>query len=217
MFSLNRTIIISLLCLLACSCNPSDERVEITKTRELGKFAPKPILGLNFKERVGLQEAKQDNSQTSSVAFFVKLTGPKDTVDSEIENFNLFCNSIKIGEGNPPFTWVKPESWKDEKQSSMRVANFSFGPNSLGECYFTVLPGGGGGLLANVNRWRKQMSLNDLDLSEVNDLPDRQFLLGVGKFLELEGSFKSVGSTDIREGYKMIGIILPELQITGGK
>ena len=217
MFSLNRTIIISLLCLLACSCNPSDERVEITKTRELGRFAPKPILGLNFKERVGLQEAKQDNSQTSSVAFFVKLTGPKDTVDSEIENFNLFCNSIKIGGGNPPFTWVKPESWKDEKQSSMRVANFRFGPNSLGECYFTVLPGGGGGLLANVNRWRKQMSLNDLDLSEVNDLPDRQFLLGVGKFLELEGSFKSVGSTDIREGYKMIGIILPELQITGGK
>jgi hypothetical protein len=99
----------------------------------------------------------------------------------------------------------------------MRVANFSFGQNSLGECYFTVLPGGGGGLLANVNRWRKQMSLNDLELSEVNDLPDRQFLLGEGKFLELEGSFKSVGSTDSRKGYKMIGVILPELQITGGK
>ena len=74
MFSLNRTIIISLLCLLACSCNPSDdERVEITKTRELGRFAPKPILGLNFKERVGLQEAKQDNSQTSSVESTVSL------------------------------------------------------------------------------------------------------------------------------------------------
>ena len=217
MFSLNRTIIITLFSLLACSCKPSNERVEIIKTRELGKFAPKPMLGLNFKERVGLQEAKQDNSQPSSVAFFVKLTGPKDTVDAEIENFNLFCDSIKIGEGNPPFTWVKPESWNAEKQSSMRVANFSFGPNSLGECYFTVLPGGGGGLLANVNRWRKQMSLNDLELSEVNDLPNRQFLLGEGKFLELEGSFKSVGSTDSRKGYKMIGVILPELQITGGK
>ena len=217
MFSLNRIIIISLFSLLACSCKPSNERVEITKTRELGKFSPKPMLGLNFKERVGLQETKQDDSQPSSVAFFVKLTGPKDTVDAEIENFNLFCDSIKIGEGNPPFTWVKPESWNAEKQSSMRVANFSFGPNSLGECYFTVLPGGGGGLLANVNRWRKQMSLNDLELSEVNDLPDRQFLLGKGKFLELEGSFKSVGSTDTIEGYKMIGVILPELQITGGK
>jgi hypothetical protein len=82
MFSLNTIVIISLFSLLACSCKPSNERIEITKTREIGKFAPKPMLGLNFKERVGLQEAKQDNSQPSSVAFFVKLTGPKHTFDA---------------------------------------------------------------------------------------------------------------------------------------
>ena len=217
MFPLTRILITAVFCMFSLSCKPSDERVEITSIRELGEFSPKPELGLNFKERVGLQEVKQDSPQLNSVAFFVKLTGPKLTVDSEADNFNSFCDSIKIGQGNPPFSWVKPSSWKEESQSSMRVANFSFGPNSLGQCYFTVLPGGGGGLLANVNRWRKQMGLTELSSSEVDELPDRQFLLGTGKYLELEGGFKPVGSTDTKEGYKMIGVILPELQITEGK
>ena len=95
----------------------------------------------------------------------------------------------------------------------MRVANFSFGENSEGECYFTVLAGGGGGLVANVNRWRKQMNLSELTKDEVDALSDRAFLLGQGKFIELEGDFKSVGSTEVLKNYKLVGIILPELPI----
>jgi hypothetical protein len=95
----------------------------------------------------------------------------------------------------------------------MRVANFSFGENSEGECYFTVLPGGGGGLVANVNRWRKQMNLKELTKDEVDALSDRAFLLGQGKFIELEGDFKSVGSNEVLKNYKLVGIILPELPI----
>ena len=208
-----RQFILILSVLVFAACEPSDERIEITETRELGDFNPKPKLNLGFRDRVGIEEKKAQGSPLNNVSFFVKLTGPKDIVDAEMDNFNLFCNSLKIGEGNPPFKWEKPESWKNEDQSSMRVANFSFGENSEGECYFTVLPGGGGGLVANVNRWRKQMNLSELTKDEVDALSDRAFLLGQGKFIELEGDFKSVGSNEVLKNYKLVGIILPELPI----
>ena len=208
-----RQFILILSALVFAACEPSDERIKITETRELGDFNPKPKLNLSFRDRVGIEEKKPQGSPLNNVSFFVKLTGPKAIVDAEMDNFNLFCNSLKIGEGNPPFKWEKPESWKNEDQSSMRVANFSFGENSEGECYFTVLPGGGGGLVANVNRWRKQMNLSELTKDEVDALSDRAFLLGQGKFIELEGDFKSVGSTEVLKNYKLVGIILPELPI----
>lgn len=206
-----RQFILILSAFTLVACQPGDERVEITQTRELGDFKPKPKLNLSFRDRVGIEEKKTETSSMNSVSFFVKLTGPKATVDAEMDNFDSFCRSLKIGEGNPPFEWVKPETWNEEEQSTMRVANFSFGKNLEGECYFTVLPGGGGGLVANVNRWRKQMNLADLSKEEVDSLANREFLFGQGKYIELEGDFKSVGSTEVRKNYKLAGIILSEL------
>ena len=206
-----RQFILMLSILMFAACQPADDRVEITETRELGDFKPKAKLNLGFRDRVGIEEKKPEGSPLNNVSFFVKLTGPKAIVDAEMDNFNLFCDSLKIGEGNPPFEWVKPETWNEEEQSTMRVANFSFGENLEGECYFTVLPGGGGGLVANVNRWRKQMNLADLSKEEVDSLANREFLFGQGKYIELEGDFKSVGSTEVRKNYKLAGIILSEL------
>ena len=206
-----RQFILMLSFLMFAACQPADDRVEITETRELGDFKPKAKLNLGFRDRVGIEEKKPEGPPLNNVSFFVKLTGPKAIVDAEMDNFNLFCDSLKIGEGNPPFEWVKPETWNEEEQSTMRVANFSFGENLEGECYFTVLPGGGGGLVANVNRWRKQMNLADLSKEEVDSLANREFLFGQGKYIELEGDFKSVGSTEVRKNYKLAGIILSEL------
>ena len=93
MFLFLRTLFLSSLLLLV-SCKPSEDRVEITKTRELGDFATKPKLGLAFKDRVGIEERKPESNPLNNVSFFVKMTGPKDTVDAEIENFNLFLKFI---------------------------------------------------------------------------------------------------------------------------
>ena len=49
-------------------------------------------------------------------------------------------------------------------------------------------------------------SLKSLGFDNVNDV--RQ-----GKFIELEGDFKSVGSTEVLKNYKLVGIILSELPI----
>ena len=95
-----RQFILILSVLVFAACEPSDERIEITETLELGDFNPKPKLNLGFRDRVGIEEKKPEGSPLNNVSFFVKLTGPKAIVDAEMDNFNLFCDSLKIGEGN---------------------------------------------------------------------------------------------------------------------
>ena len=98
-----RQFILMLSFLMFAACQPADDRIEITETRELGDFKPKAKLNLGFRDRVGIEEKKPEGSPLNNVSFFVKLTGPKAIVDAEMDNFNLFCDSLKIGEGNPPF------------------------------------------------------------------------------------------------------------------
>ncbi len=113
----------------------------------------------------------------------------------------------------PPFTWEMPEGWTEAPGSAMRVANFTFGPEGKGECYFTVLPGGGGGLLLNLNRWRKQFGLEEVDQAAAEALPERRFLFGSGKAVDLEGAFQAMGASEAQPGYRLLGVIMPEVQL----
>ena len=194
------------------SCDRNEEYIEIKDSRAPGRFAPDPQLGLSFRDRVGITSASSTSQESSKVSFFVKMVGPKTLIDEQKGNFEAFCKTLKVGEGNPPFEWTKPEGWNAIEGTAMRIANFNFGPDKKGECYFTVLPGGGQ-LLANLNRWRSQMGLSDSTQEEASALPSRQFLFGEGKYVEIEGSYKGFGASESKEGYKMIGIIMPELQI----
>lgn len=68
--------------------------------------------------------------------------------------------------GRPPdaasgesMTWTAPSEWaRDPKASDMRVASFKL-PGDAGEVAITKFPGDVGGLLANINRWRKQLEM----------------------------------------------------------
>lgn len=113
----------------------------------------------------------------------------------------------------PPFAWEKPETWIEVPGSAMRVANFKFGPEGAGECYFTVLPGGGGGLLLNLNRWRKQLELPEIDQAAADALPDRKFLFGSGKLVDLKGPFTSMGASAVRQDYRLLGVIMPQVTL----
>ena len=63
---------------------------------------------------------------------------------------------------NKEFTlkWQKPESWEQFDGHSMRMASF-YVPHSIGkgELSITEFSGMSGGLQANINRWRGQISL----------------------------------------------------------
>ena len=104
-----------------------------------------------------------------------------------------------------PLSWESPPGWEERPSSSMRLANYSVGADA--ECYLTILPGTGGGVVGNVNRWREQIGLEAVSAEEVAALP-RISLLGTEAYLvELEGAFKGMG-TEAKEGWGLRGAIL---------
>ena len=104
-----------------------------------------------------------------------------------------------------PLSWESPPGWEERPSSSMRLANYSVGAGA--ECYLTILPGAGGGVVGNVNRWREQIGLEAVSAEEVAALP-RISLLGTEAYLvELEGAFKGMG-TEAKEGWGLRGAIL---------
>ena len=68
------------------------------------------------------------------------------------------------------FTWEKPALWIPNEGSSMRLASFEI-PYSTGSGDLSImeLGGDGGGLEANVNRWRGQIGLDPLTKLEIKD------------------------------------------------
>lgn len=64
--------------------------------------------------------------------------------------------------------WTAPKAWKEKAASSMRVASFDV-PGSL-DGSIVALAGDGGGLLANLNRWRGQIGLAPLSHTEAEKL-----------------------------------------------
>jgi len=67
-----------------------------------------------------------------------------------------------------PFQWDTPDYWIPSSKSSMRVASYLI-PTSNGSADLSViyLNGDGGGIPANVNRWREQLGLPKLSDEEI--------------------------------------------------
>ncbi len=102
-----------------------------------------------------------------------------------------------------------PEGWSEKPGSSMRDINFTFGANGEGECYVARLPGAGGGLAANVNRWRGQMAAAPLSEEEVDSLPTRPLFGQPARFVSVDGSFSpGMGTDQTFPDYRLMGLIL---------
>mgnify|MGYP001265167736 CR=1 FL=1 len=68
-----------------------------------------------------------------------------------------------------PFYWDAPNHWEEGKKSSMRIASYNV-PYSQGLADLSIsnFSGDGGGVLANINRWRGQLNLPFQSLDEAN-------------------------------------------------
>ena len=149
------------LFLLLSSCDRVSSRMEITHSRDISQYEPKPKVGAYPQERFGDER----------------------------------------------LIWQTPDGWSQAERSQMRPVNLAFGPNKEGECYLSLLPGGGGGVLANVNRWRKQMAQPEITEEELAKMP-KKTLMGIeGAFVSIEGAYTSVGATESKADYKMLGIV----------
>lgn len=111
------------------------------------------------------------------------------------------------------FHYVLPNGWTTDEPTDMRFINLHPAGLKEAECYVTLLGGDGGGMVANLNRWRTQMGLEPATEQELLALPTIKLLGRDASFLELEGSFAGMGGMPV-EGYGLLGTLISTPQAT---
>ena len=115
-------------------------------------------------------------------SWFYKLAGEATLVELQKTNFIEFLKSIRIKETAPSDAasseagttrnWQVPGHWKQLPPGQMQVAKFSVPERgaSRAEVFVSVFPNDTGGLLANVNRWRRQIGLSEVGEGELSGM-----------------------------------------------
>ena len=109
--------------------------------------------------------------------------------------------------GQPKPNWEVPSGWKEIPGGQFLVAKFVLtgGANAQANVNVSMSPGDGGGLLANVNRWRSQLSLTPV--AEADLAKDVQPLdLPGGK-----ASVADLAGQDAKDGQKLrlLAVVIP--------
>lgn len=107
------------------------------------------------------------------------------------------------------FAFDMPAGWRAMPQTQFRRVNLQFGPpDKPGQCYLVALPGGGGSLQDNVNRWRNQLGKEPLGRAEIEELPRRKIEgLGVeATIVDLRGAYTGMDGNPA-PGQRFIGLI----------
>lgn len=105
------------------------------------------------------------------------------------------------------YTWETPEGWEELPATQMRLANFRVAGDPNAECYLSVLGGEGGGLLANINRWRKQMDLEPMDEAALAALPRKPLLGKDAAYVALRGTYKGMQGDRSDADYMLVGLV----------
>jgi len=139
------------------------------------------------------------------------------------EAFQRTTSAARFGfESSPPghdhaatsspsgLTWQVPAGWSTLPPTAMRAATFAIAAAPEIDCSLTLLPAGGGGLEANLNRWRRQMSLEPLSAQEWQALQTLPVLGRTALWLECEGTYHGMGNETPREGAKLLGVAVED-------
>ena len=101
---------------------------------------------------------------------------------SEVPPKTQPVNSPKSG-----ISWEIPEIWVISSGSSMRLASFDVPyRGGMGDLSVIQLAGTGGGLMPNINRWRRQLNLEPQSLHEIEkDMIEKKGKLGKYKMIRI--------------------------------
>ena len=168
-------------------------------------------------------------------SWFYKLVGEAELVEAQKPAFVAFLKSIKISaspaaetasapapaEAAPvaPSQWKTPADWKAVPPGPMQDAKFSVPDQGAAKADVTIsiFPNSTGGALLNVNRWRGQVSLPDVDESELARVvtsldgkkPDAILVDMSGKSSKTGQPARLIGAIVPRDGqwffYKLLG------------
>jgi hypothetical protein len=104
-------------------------------------------------------------------------------------------------------SWVTPPGWTEQPPRQFREANFLVAGDERAECYLTLLPGEAGGLEANVNRWRDQLSLPPLTAAEVASLPRIDWLGEEAVLVDFEGRWSGMSGDADAGDWRVVGLL----------
>lgn len=171
------------------------------------------------------------------VSWFFKMTGEESFVTSQKPVFLQFLKSVSFDSGgamaaaspdphafmggasptasapanndSAPASWTAPGDWKSLPPTQFLVAKYAIDSNSGGnaEVNVSLMGGEGGGVLMNVNRWRGQVGLSQLDDSSLSaqtaalDTPGGKAVL-----VDMTGTDKKSGRAHTR----LVAVILPQ-------
>ncbi len=106
-------------------------------------------------------------------SWFYKLQGPDAVVTAQKPAFLEFLKSVRIKEAADvsQFAWTVPPGWKPAPAGTMQVAKFTVPARdeARAEVSVSIFPTDTGGVLSNVNRWRKQLGLGEIDEAGLKD------------------------------------------------
>lgn len=105
-----------------------------------------------------------------------------------------------------PLQWDTPAGWTERPPAQYRDANFLVPGDERAECYLTTLVGEAGGMDANINRWRKQVSLPPLSPAEIAALPRIPWLGGEAVYVDFEGHWTGMAGDQAEEGWRLVGL-----------
>lgn len=103
-------------------------------------------------------------------------------------------------------TWIKPAHWTVGEGSSMRVVTFDVPDSPGSQCWVTVLPGTAGGVLMNLNRWRREVGLDPITEGDLDSLPHLRVLGRDSVLLEVEGGYQGMSGPRIDEAL-LFGVV----------
>jgi len=152
------------------------------------------------------------------VAWFFKMTGPDEFVGSQKSAFLNWLGSVKFvpeseagavaegGAGGGLPSWEVPSGWQPAPPGQFLAAKFVAGEGDQQvEINISQSAGEGGGWIANVNRWRRQLGLVEAGADEIREQTvSLQLAGGQGMQIELAG-------TDVRKGAPahVVGVMVP--------
>jgi hypothetical protein len=111
----------------------------------------------------------------------------------------------------PTFAFDLPDGWKKLPPKQFRDANFTLERDPSVECFLTVMPGGGGGLVGNVSRWYGQMKQPAPQAGAITKLPKIEMFKREATLVELTGTFIGRGGAP-KENY---GFLAAYLELPG--
>jgi len=171
-----------------------------------------PLMIVNvWCEQFGLPEKKQSD-----------LSAEEQPKDAEVRQFDVDGKQVTLvnfvateaptkqpsssSPGQPK--WTVPEGWNEAPGDGVSIAAFEVSSDGNRSIRTTVSVLGGGDLLANINRWRGQLSLAPWSREELAKSTRVVSVGGIdGTLVELSGTFKKPGQPE-KPG-STLGVIVP--------